>query len=346
MFKMKQLGVVAVVMLCAVGAMANNFRAADQVYVPAAGHVAGGSGTFISDVWVANFSHDNVPVTVSVIFIATGPGQTPEYFNDLFTLQPGERKELIDFVSAARPNGLGKASGFGALVFNACRQGQDCVSTQDAEGVSPHYRDIAVGSRIYAIPPGTTLAQNPPTTGQYMAGIPWYHYASSRAPQGLTRLTIFGLRNTGGINQPGTYRGNVGLMNASQYSNTNITVKLFDGTTRQQIGSDFNVTLGPLGHTQQNLVAMFPAFSGATATNAYITIEQSGSTPTNDAPPTCLPDGCPGFLGYASVLDNLSSDATTEEAMYEKALSGEAITAIYGSAAGKPNFRRAVRKRQ
>ena len=346
MFKMKQLGVVAVVMLCAVAAMANNFRAADQVYVPAAGKVAGASGTFISDVWIANLSSDNVPVTVSVIFVPTGQNQTPEYFNDLFTLQPGERKEFVDFVASASPNGIGKASGFGALIFNACRQGQNCITTQDAEGVSPHYRDIAVGSRIYAIPAGTNLGQNPPTTGQYMAGIPWYHYASSRAPQGLTTVTIMGLRNNGGVNQPGTYRGNVGLMNASQYSRTTLVVKLFNGTTRQQIGTDYTVELGPLNHVQPNIAVMFPAFTGASATNAYLTVEQTGNVATNDAPTTCLPDGCPGFIAYASVLDNVSSDATTLEAMYQQALSGAAITAIYGSSAGKPNFRRAVRKRQ
>lgn len=92
---------------------------------------------------------------------------------------------------------------------------------------------------------------------------------------------------------------------------------------------------------------MFPAFApGATSTNAYITIEQSNSVATSDAPTSCLPDGCPGFLAYSSVLDNVSTDATTLEAIYEKPLSGEAISAIYGSSGGKPNFRRAVRKRQ
>ncbi len=346
MFRLKQLGIVALLVLCAAGAMANEFRGGDQIYVPVAGKVAGASGTFISDVWVANLSIDSVPVTVSVIYIPTGPNQTPQYFNDLFTLQPSERKEFIDFMTTARPNGLGLASAFGVLIFNGCRQGQDCVTTQDADGFSIHYRDIAVGSRIYAIPPNTTLPQNPPTTGQYVGGIPWYNYASSRSPNGLNRITIMGIRNTGGVNQAGTYRGNVGLVNASQYSTTTVVVKLFNGATRQQLGSDFTITLAPLNHTQQNVAAMFPSFTGSTATNAYLTIEQTGNVATGDSPTTCLPDGCPGFLAYASVLDNLSSDATTLAAFYERALTGDAINAIYGSSGGKPNMRRAVRKKQ
>lgn len=348
MFKSKNFIVATAIMLCAVGAMANNFRGADQVYVGAAGHLTA-STTFISDVWVANLSTD--PVTVSVIFIPTGfsPSQAPQYINNVFDLAAGERREFVDFMVAARPNGLGlsvTSNPFGALVFNACRQGQDCIATQDADGVSIHYRDIAVSSRIYSIPNGTPIA-TAATTGQFFAGLPWYHYASSRAPSGLTRITIQGIRNTGGGGQAGTYRGNIGLLNASQYSTTTLTVKLFNGATRQQIGSDFNVTLSPLNHTQQNVGGMFPSFAaGPTSTNAYVTIEQSGNQATSDAPTSCLPDGCPGFLAYASVLDNVSGDATTLEAIYEQALSAQAITAIYGSSAGKPNFRRAVRRRQ
>lgn len=348
MFTSKHFIVAAAIMLCAVGAMANNFRGADQVYVAAAGHLTG-STTFISDVWIANLSTD--PVTISVIYIPTGftPAQTPQYINDVISLAAGERKEFVDFMVTARPNGLGlsaTSNPFGALIFNACRSGQDCIGTQDADGVSIHYRDIAVSSRIYSIPNNTPIA-TAPTTGQYFAGVPWYNYASSRAPSGLNRITIQGIRNTGGGGTAGTYRGNIGLLNASQYSTTTIIVKLFNGATKQQIGSDFTVQLAPLNHTQQNVGVMFPGFApGATSTNAYVTIEQSGNQATSDAPTSCLPDGCPGFIAYASVLDNATSDATTLEAIYEQALSGSAISAIYGSSGGKPNFRRGVRKRQ
>ncbi|MGZ5495084.1 MAG: hypothetical protein ACXWHG_15890, partial [Thermoanaerobaculia bacterium] len=91
---------------------------------------------------------------------------------------------------------------------------------------------------------------------------------------------------------------------------------------------------------------MFPGFAAAAAsTNGYVTIEQTNNVPTNDAPATCLPDGCPGFLAYASILDNATQDATTVEAVYEKALSGTALDAIYGTnGSGKSLTRRSVRR--
>ncbi len=349
MFKVKHLGVAAAMILVAAGAMASNFRAADQVYVPAAGHLQGATGTFISDVWVSNLSTTD-SVTVSVIYTPTGttPDKTPQYFDNVITLAPKERKEYIDFFQVI----LGQSSAFGTLIFNACKTGADCINTQDDFGNSPNYRNIAVFSRIYQIPAGTSLASNPPTTGQAMTGIPWYNFVSSRAAdKGLSRVFIQGLRNTGGGGTAGTYRGNIGLMNASQYSTTTIVVRLFNGSpgggaTPTQIGSDYSVVLGPLQHTQPRLEQMFPAFTGATATNGFVTIEQISSTPTTDAPPTCLPDGCPGFLAYGSVLDNVSGDATTLETVYEQALTPEAQGAIYGTtSSGQPRYRHAVSRK-
>ncbi|HYO78609.1 MAG TPA: hypothetical protein VE010_19270, partial [Thermoanaerobaculia bacterium] len=68
---MKKLTVAAALMLCAAGASASNFRAADQVYIPIAGHVAGANGTFVTDVYLSNLSSE--PVTVSVIFQPRSP---------------------------------------------------------------------------------------------------------------------------------------------------------------------------------------------------------------------------------------------------------------------------------
>ena len=70
MFKVKQLGVAAAIALFAGAAMASNFRAADQVYVPAAGHVVGANATFVSDVFISNLSDDSVDVS---IILSTGP---------------------------------------------------------------------------------------------------------------------------------------------------------------------------------------------------------------------------------------------------------------------------------
>jgi hypothetical protein len=341
MFKLKQVGVAAVLVLVAASAMATNFRVSDQVYVPVAGHVDAGNATFISDVFISNMSTtDNV--TVTVIYSQFGANPTPQYFDsNPITLKPLERREFVDFFKTF----LGQSTAFGSLIFNGCKSGADCVNSQDPDGNSVNFRDIAVFTRIYSVPKGVTLDQNPPTNGQDMPGIPWYNFVSSRqASAGLSRVFITGVRNTG--TGPGTYRTNIGLMNASQYNTTTLVVKLYNGATGAQIGSDFRQTLGPLGFVQPGIGTMFPSFAaGPTSTNAFVTVEQESNVPTGDAPSSCLPDGCAAFLTYGSILDNQTTDATTVEAVYEKALSGAAIDAIYGTnGAGKSLTRRAVRR--
>jgi len=342
MVNFKKIGVAAAMMLTAVGAMASNFRAADQVYVPIAGHASGASGTFISDIFVSNVTDE--PVTVSVI-LASGAnppvssGNVGVPFANLFTLQARERREFVDFLAAAQPNGLGQTGNvLGQLIFNGCLQGKDCgPATQDDQGVSPFFRNISVESRIFSIPAGTALSDAPPTTGQDLPGFPWYTFVSSdQAANGLDKVFITGLRNTA------AYRGNVGLVNASQYSSTQLVVKLFNGATGAQIGSDYTQDLGPLGQAQPSLGNMFPAFVGATATNAYITIEQRNNVATGNAPRTCLPNGCPAFFSYASVLDNKSGDATTLEPQYLKAMPDAALAALYPTSSGKSSARRAA----
>ena len=335
MVKVKNVVAVAILFIAA-GAMASNFRAADQVYVPIAGHAAGSSGTFISDVFISNLSAD--PVSVSVIF-STGAGGTQTPFNNAITLGPNERKEINDFF----PTVLGLQSGLGQLVFNGCKQGGNCdVNTCPngaTTGVCADFRDISVESRIYSIAPGANQA-TAPTTGQLFSGLPWYNFVSSDAAAvGLDKVFITGLRNNS------AYRGNVGLVNASQYSTTTLQVKLFNGPNGTQIGSTFSQVLQPLGQVQTNLATMFPQFTGATATNAYITVEQSNTTPTGDAAANGCPNGCPAFFAYGSVLDNQSGDATTLEPQYLKSLTTAAINCIYNSTGckGAFNLHRAVK---
>jgi hypothetical protein len=338
MLRLKQVSVAAAMVLISASAMASNFRAADQVYVPVAGHTAvSANPTFISDIWIANMSTTDA-IDVTVIYLPSGTNPQPQNL-PVGVLQPSERKEMIDFF----PSVLGLQTAFGSLIFNACKQGADCIGTQDSNGVSVNFRNIVVESRIYSIPAGQSNPAGQPSQGQDVPGIPWYNFVSSRqASTLLSEVFITGIRNTGTSGQVGTFRGNIGLMNASQYSTTTIRVKLFNGSTRTQIGSDFTQTLGPLGFLQQNVGAMFSAFTGVTATNAYITISQEANTPTNDAPLSCLPEGCPGFLAYGSVLDNSTQDATTLETVYEQALTSAALDAIYNSGSGKSPIRRSV----
>ncbi len=89
-------------------------------------------------------------------------------------------------------------------------------------------------------------------------------------------------------------------------------------------------TLGPLGTVQQNAGNIFPAFAqGPTSTNAYITFQQSGTTPTADAASFGCSDGCPAFFAYGSTVDNQTQDATTLEPQYPLPLTSNAITCIY-----------------
>src|SRR5258708_9934482 len=159
MLKVKQLGVAAAIGLFAGAAMASNFRAADQVYIPEAGHIVDANATFVSEVFISNLSDDSVDV--SVIF-ATGASassavQTP--FPKILTLAPRERRELLDFMG----NTLHLSNNLGQLIFNACLAGADCTPDPNT-GLNPNFRNISVESRIFSC----AIGANPltaPTTG-------------------------------------------------------------------------------------------------------------------------------------------------------------------------------------
>lgn len=335
---MKKFGVAAALALFAVSASASNFRGADQVYIPAAGHFQGSSGVFISDVYIANLSSDEV--SVSVIYQPLGAGGgTGQEFRDAIQLKGYERKELLDFFrnTAAGVNLPGNV--FGQLIFNGCKKGTSCgPETQDADGVSPNFRNISATSRIYQI--ANNAPANPPTTGQLFTGIPWYNFVSSlQNSEGLDKVFITGITQTGTAGAAGTFRTNIGLINASQYSRTTIVVKAYQGTlTEADKKGEFSIDIGRLGNVQLGFSQMFPALSGA---NYFVTVEQRNNIAEFDAPQGCV-QGCPAFLAYGSVLDNLSGDATTLEAQYLVPLSNDALGVIYPNA-GKIAIKRSVR---
>ncbi len=315
MFKLKQLGVAAAVALFAGAAMASNFRAADQVYVPAAGHISSASATFISDVFISNLSDQSVDV--SVIF-ASGSSGSQTTFPKILTLAPRERRELLDFMG----NTLHLSNNLGQLIFNACLSGADCTPDPNT-GLNANFRNISVESRIFSV----AIGANPltaPTNGQLFSGIPWYNFVSETAlGAGLDKVFITGVRNTA------QFRTNVGFINASQFSTTTVTGTLFNGTTGAQIAQS-SFTLGPLGNLQSNVASVFPAFAqGPTSTNAYIVFQQSATTPTADAATNGCSNGCPAFFAYGSTVDNQTQDATTLEPQYLQPLTSNAITCIY-----------------
>jgi hypothetical protein len=325
--------------LVAATASASNFRGADQVYVPIAGHVQGATGTFITDVYITNLSSDSV--TVSVIFAPRRPdlpaGTTPgQEFPNAITLRPFERKQYLDFfVSALNIN----TAVVGQLIFNGCRTSQNCgPETQDVNGISPHFRPISVESRTYQV-----LPHRPgETTGQLISGYPWYSFVSQRQSNvDLDEVFITGITFTGTPGQVNSYRTNLGFVNASQYSATTIVARLYKETLDTFV-AEARVRLDPLGNVSGGLDGFFPGV--AQGSNYFVIVSQTETTPFG-TPPTGCEDGCPAFLTYGSTLDNASGDATTLEPQYLRELDSDAIDEIFPLQSGKRSVRRSVRSR-
>jgi hypothetical protein len=338
---MRKLGVAAALVLTATGAFASNFRAADQVYVPVAGHAGGSSGTFITDAFLANLSSDSVDV--AVIYVPRGDnasGNTPANLEELrgrITLAPFERKEFLDIFV----NTLGKAATsnpFGMLVFNGCKAGTSCgTDTQNPNtGVSPNFRPISVETRIYQV---TTPEKG--TTGQLFSGIPWYSFVSTlQSSVELDNVFITGLTQTGAAGQVGTFRSNIGVVNASEYSRTNIRFRLYQGSLGDaNLKGQAERTLGPLGNQLYGFAELFG--NTVIGSNYFVTVEQVSVTALPGAPSSCE-QGCPAFLAYGSVLDNISGDATTLEAQYLVEMDPDALDILYPIGTGKNGILRRV----
>lgn len=335
---MKNLAVAAALTLCAFSATASNFRGADQVYIPAAGNFQGASGRFVSDVYLANLTDSEVEVSVIYQPLGEGGGIGTE-FPRVITLAPFERREFKNFIATTL--GLNTGNEFGQLVFNGCLKGESCgTDTQDENGDSPFYRAISAESRVYSFPTGPGADQTL-TTGQLFSGIPWYHFASSlQSNNGLDKVFMTGFRQTGNPGERGTFRSNIGIINASQYSSATFVATLYQGRLRpEDRKAEFSIDLGPLGSIQRGFTQMFPGFTGE---NYFVVVEQRNPVPVPPFPDTC-PQGCPAFLAYGSVLDNGTGDATTLEPQYLQPLTKAAIATIYPNASGKAGQVRSVR---
>jgi hypothetical protein len=337
---MKKLLVAAALTMCATGAYASNFRGADQVYIPTAGRIINtGGNSFVSDVQLANLTGDTV--VISVIYQplndATNPSQPStigQEFKDVIVLRPFERKEYKDFFLS----GLNQQGGFGLLIFNGCKQGENCGPTgTDDEANSEHYRAISAESRIYSYrSPGPQAG----TVGQLFSGYPWYNFVSMlQAGAQLDEVFITGLR------QNASFRSNIGIINASQYSSTTIAATLYRGRVHADDKlAEVLVDLTPLQNIQRSLPALFPGVNFGTGEDLFVVLEQRSATPNPSGVPSTCDNGCPAFVAYGSILDNITNDATTLETQYMKELTLEQIIVLYPTSVGKQPHRRAVRK--
>src|SRR6185369_11824177 len=114
-----------------------------------------------------------------------------------------------------------------------CKKGTSCgEDTQNPEtGISPNFRAISAESRIYVIPGAGCSPSNERQNGQLFSGIPWYNFVSSlQSNSGLDKVFITGVTQTGGPGQVGTFRTNIGVVNASQFSRTTLKLTLYQGT--------------------------------------------------------------------------------------------------------------------
>ena len=298
--------IAALVAVMATGAMASAFRAADTVYLPVAGKVAGANNSFFrTDVWLSNVS--STPANVWVAFAPQGQDNSgaPDAAENIGVLAAGERREIVDIMGQVF--GLAGTETtpipIGQLIFFAYREG---VSAADCEINPNDCRQITVEARIY-----TTTAEGA-TFGQLVPGIPWYHVASPIVLPGSNLDHTF----ITGIRQNAEYRTNIGLVNASADANAQIEVTL-RSSTNQVLGTH-NETLPPLGFVQRNVGAMFSGFTG---TGAWVDIRQ-------------IDTGAGTFvasLAYGSLLDQRSNDPTYLEAQYEPPLDEQMINCIYGA---------------
>ncbi|HYC59509.1 MAG TPA: hypothetical protein VEK79_08080 [Thermoanaerobaculia bacterium] len=338
---MKRLLIATALTMCAAGAYASNWRGADQVYIPIAGHAVAGANTFVSDVQLANLTGDTV--VVSVIYQPVNVPTNPEVpstvgqeFKDIITLQPFERKEYKDFFVSA----LNLQSGIGLIILNGCKQGENCgPDGTDDTANTEHYRAISAESRIYSYRSDQTPADG--TTGQLFSGIPWYNFVSMlQSTAQLDEVFVTGITHT--ANSTTGFRTNFGIINASQYSSTQIAATLYRGRFHPDNKIDEElITLTPLENKQTNFPGLFP--DAPFGDNYFVHFEQRTSTPVTTGVPSTCDQGCPAFLAYASVLDNKTGDATTLESQFMKELSPEAILVVYPTS-GKNPWRRAVRK--
>lgn len=314
----------ALITLVAIPAFANNFRAADLVYLPAVASTPGGGGSFFkTDVFISNISGSTVDVDIA--FAPTGGGDNTSALLPAnmrrITLAPGERREVIDILAS-----LFGQQGLGQLLFFACRQGGNC---DDCDADSSDCELITVQGRIYTEGGGNACPQAAPncTFGQLFSGIPWYNFAS-----GDDLSTSLGYDSVfmAGIRQGTAFRSNVGITNASTDYSMVLRIRLFSNSG-QPVGTAER-TLGPLGHIQANVAALFPGFSG----NGFVVVDQTSSTRVTPVtePPSEAP--IPGFFAYASMVDNVSNDPTTLEAQFNQELP---FACVYGDASKNPQSR-------
>ena len=319
--------VLAMTLLAGPPAMAQ-FNAASLIYVPAAAHNEGASGSlWRTDVTIVNV--DTTNVDVAIFFIPSGTGNNSGYIDsrdkglggreedgwgkvnpELADIPPRGTVTLPDIVGEYWKDDLGGLAYLGGLVIFAWESG---TLTDESNGTP---RNIVVETRTYN---ETTILVDDPdnegeviektvTYGQSIPGVAWYNLADAGAlseERDLTYQVLVGGR------EDGEFRYNVGVFNTSDpQTSIRLFIDPFDSDGNPILDEDGNelfwtVFLGPLGHVQFNqILSTLFGLNDASEVTLKITITDWQST----APPE---NTIPTFTCYGSIVDGSSGDPTT-----------------------------------
>jgi hypothetical protein len=305
--------------------VAASFWASDLIYLPAAAHTDGASGSqWRTDLYLTNV--DSVPIDVMMVYLPSGTGGNSSVFTDRTRWLGGREEDGFGYINEAladiQPNGtvvledvIGEywadqeeVSDLGGMVLFA----YEADSLED-DGTRV-FRNAVLMSRTYN---QTTILLDDPnshggvrqvdaTYGQTIPGVPWYNLADPAAVSEDTDFSFYIL--TGGI-QNDEFRYNVGILNASD-PQTSITVSLQPFRPSGEPFPDLEgnplvsvQVISPLGHLQLNEV-LLTSFGIAAAEQVMIKVGFVGWTSSGTDP-------IPAFATYGSVIDDRSNDPTT-----------------------------------
>jgi len=293
----------------------------DQFVLPVVAHATSGKLDYKTEIELSNPNADAVLVNfaffpVNTTFDPHRPLLTPTSIWLAPRGQDGDRKTI-------EVGDLG-INGKGRLAVSGCAENVSCAPVVNmrsnpaaptfAENTSA-YRAIGVTARMFNC--CTSTGRAPGTLGDALPVMPWYLVPSSDlASIGMDRISVL-------LREDARFHSNITVSNESSYSDTFVTVTLFDGMNVQH-GKPIVQHLGPMEQVDRSAVSMFPEL----ATNRlnrtppivspWISVAQSGSVPNAPAKLSyeCA-SGCPAFNAYASVTDGLSGDFWVEAAQFD-----------------------------
>jgi hypothetical protein len=318
-------GTVFIALLAQVGFAFAAFEASDLLYLPAAAHNEGVSGSlWRTDLTVTNV--DTTPIDVCIFFFPTGLYSNAAFLSRTYGLGGrssegwGHVNEALAAIppmgSVVLPDVVGEYwleqftanTALGGMVIFAYEAG-----TLDAPD-GRVFRNAVAASRTYN---ATTIwvpdtanegqyIQEDATFGQSVHGVPWYDLAdpSFVSEQGDFSYYVA----TGGVDTD-VYRYNVGLFNCSD-SQTSVTLRIApfkaDGTAfTGETGDPLTrlIIMPPLSHIQYNRI-LYTMFSLSDVTGVTLKVSFVAWSTTS-------PDPNPAFTLYGSVIDSRTNDPTT-----------------------------------